>query len=147
MDDAAAVRRREPAGDLHRVVERGPQRQRRRADARAERVPLEQFDGGVRRAVVRADVVDRDDVGMRECGNGPGLTVEPLAELRIHPAARRQDLDRDLPVQARVARTVHLAHSAGADGRQNLVRAEACSGVERQARPDEVYVPWPVSGL
>ena len=37
---------------------------------------------------------------------------------------RSQNLDRDGAVQARVTRTVHLAHAAGTEGRDNLVGPE-----------------------
>jgi hypothetical protein len=59
--------------------------------------------------------------------------------VRVRNAAGGQDLDRDLAVQAGVTGTVYLAHSPGAEGRQNLVRTEACSGVERQARARTKY--------
>ena len=42
-----------------------------------------------------------------------------------------EDLDRDVAVEPRVARPVDLAHSAGAERRQDLVGAEAGSGSER----------------
>jgi len=57
----------------------------------------------------------------------------------------REHLQGDVAMQSCVARPVHLAHSARADGRQNLVRAEAGSGVERQARDGRsIATPLPV---
>ena len=41
-----------------------------------------------------------------------------------------QHLDRDVALEARVARAVHLAHAAGAERRQDLVRAETGPGRE-----------------
>ena len=41
-----------------------------------------------------------------------------------------QDLDRDVAIQLRVARAIHLAHAAGADRRGDLVGAEAGAGSE-----------------
>ena len=43
----------------------------------------------------------------------------------------RQHLDRDGPLQPRVPRLVHLPHSARAQGRENLVGAEASAGCKR----------------
>jgi hypothetical protein len=45
---------------------------------------------------------------------------------------RREHLDSDVTVEADVARAVHLAHAARAQGRQNLVRAEASADLQRQ---------------
>ena len=39
-----------------------------------------------------------------------------------------EDLDRDVAPEARVATAIDLAHAAGADGRDDLVRTEAGSG-------------------
>ena len=48
----------------------------------------------------------------------------------------RQDLDRDLAPEPRVARAVHLAHAAGAERRDDLVGAEArAGGVRAQFSP------------
>ena len=44
----------------------------------------------------------------------------------------RQDLDRDVALQLRVARAIHLAHTAGPKGGKDFVRAKACAGVEGQ---------------
>ena len=41
------------------------------------------------------------------------FTVKPLAELRVGGEMRRQHLDRDRAIQARVAGLVDLAHPAG----------------------------------
>ena len=37
---------------------------------------------------------------------------------------RREDFDRDIAAEARIAGAVDLAHAAGADGGQDLIRAE-----------------------
>ena len=44
-----------------------------------------------------------------------------------------QDLDRDVAIQLRVARAIHLAHAAGPEGREDFVGAEASAGEEGQA--------------
>ena len=40
---------------------------------------------------------------------------------------RRQHLERDAPVEARIERQVHLAHAARAEGLEDLVRADAAA--------------------
>ena len=63
VDDALLVRGRQPLRDLQppsSIALRGGSGPRARA--RAQRLALEQLGDDVRRAVVRADVEDRDDV-------------------------------------------------------------------------------------
>jgi hypothetical protein len=42
----------------------------------------------------------------------------------------RQNFQRDIAIEARIARAIDLAHAAGADGGQDLVRPEASTGTE-----------------
>ena len=56
------------------------------------------------------------------------LALKPREPLRIGGERLGQDLDRDVAIQLRVARAIDLAHAAGAERRQDLVRAEACAG-------------------
>ena len=83
MNDAAVVCRREATADLHRVVQRGRERQRRSPEVGSERVPFEELDGDVWDTVAFADVVNREDVGVRQCGDGAGFAREPLAHRRV----------------------------------------------------------------
>ena len=57
-----------------------------------------------------ADVVDGADAGVIERGDGLGLALEALERLR-RGRVGGEDLDRDQPVEARVARAVDLAHA------------------------------------
>ena len=56
---------------------------------------------------------------------------KPRAEGRVAGEVRRQDLDRDHAVQARVAGAVDLAHAPGAQRREDFVRTEPDSAVDR----------------
>ena len=124
MNDAAVVCRREASADLHRVVQRGRERQRRSAQVWSERVSFEELDGDVWDPVAIADVVNREDVGVRQCGDGAGLAIEPLAHRRVGERASRHCFDRNVAAQTRVARAIHLAHAAAADGLDDLVGTE-----------------------
>ncbi len=66
VDDALLVRGAEAAGDLERVVDGLARRDRAAGELLAQGRSLEQLRDDVRRAVVRADVVDRHDVRMVE---------------------------------------------------------------------------------
>ena len=130
MHDPLLVHRREPGGQLPRDRQGLSGRQPAPVQARAKRLALEELGDEVRRTLVRADVVDRQHVRVVQ---GPGrarLALEALPPLgRGHVAG--QHLDRDVAAEAAVASAVHLAHSPGTDGREDLVDAEASA--DRQA--------------
>src|SRR5438128_4289970 len=75
-----------------------------------------------------ADVEQRADVWMLQRRDSTRFTVEALAQLRIGGELRWQDLDRDRPIEPRVARAVDLAHAAGSERRDNLVWPETNAG-------------------
>ena len=56
------------------------------------------------------------------------FALEPREPIGVGGERLGQDLDRDVAIQLRVARAIDLAHAAGAEGRQDLVRAEAGAG-------------------
>ncbi len=58
-----------------------------------------------------------------------GETCEPFGV--VHEEIG-QDFDRDVAIQLRVAGAIHLAHTAGAQGGEDLVRAEADAGGKGQ---------------
>ena len=86
-------------------------------------------DVGDLRVGVLADVVDRDDVGVREDAGGLRLANEPLAEFPrlgvVVAHLRRADrLDRDHPADDGVAGQVDDPHRTLAELAQHLVAAE-----------------------
>ena len=68
--------------------------------------------------------------GMGEGSHRAGLLLEAAAAFRIGRRFDGQDLDGDVPAQARVPGLVDLSHPARADGRKDLVRAESRAGRE-----------------
>ena len=77
VDDPALVRRGEAAGDLEAVVDGLPLRDRDAAvEPPAERFALEELRDGVGDAVVPAEVVDREDVRVRERRDRLGFSLE-----------------------------------------------------------------------
>ena len=56
------------------------------------------------------------------------FALEARQPLGIGGEAVRQDLDRDVAIELRVARAIDLAHAAGANDRDDLVGAEAGAG-------------------
>jgi hypothetical protein len=97
-------------GELEQVVERqGPI-----ADAVLQRLAVEQFHDQEPLTVVLADVEERADVRVVERGGDARLALEAVHRLLIARQLRRQDLDRDLPAEARVLGAIDDAHPAAA---------------------------------
>ena len=61
-----------------------------------------------------------------------GFALKAREPIGVSRERRRQDLDRDLALQLRVGRAIHLAHAALADLRGDFVDAEAGAGSEGQ---------------
>ena len=114
--------------DVERVGDRRVDRQGALSQARAQRPAVEQFRHHERHAEVRPDVVHRDDVRMVQARRRAGFLSEASQPVRVAHVARRQDLQRDVAVQARVVRPVHLTHAPTRDQVVDLVRAELGSG-------------------
>src|SRR5262249_41865972 len=135
VDDPLLVGRPEAAGHLERIVDRLANRQRGSAgQLLPERRPLEQLRNDVGRTVVSPDVVNREHVRVVEAAGGPGLLLEPAQALGVRGIGRRQDLDRDFPVEPLVARPVDLAHSSRSERPDDLVGAEPRTRRESHAR-------------
>jgi hypothetical protein len=71
---------------------------------------------------------------MVEAGDRPRLALEPLADFRGGGDVGRKNLDGDGAVEARVPSPVHLAHPAGSQRGQDLVRTKLRSRVHRPPR-------------
>ena len=76
--------------------------------------------------------VDGGDVRMIQRGEDFRFALKARQPVRISRQRRRQDLDRDLALQLRVRRPIHLAHAAFADLGGDFVDAEAGAGSEGQ---------------
>ncbi len=98
------------------------------AQTLAKGLPIEELRHDVRLAVGGPDVVDADDVGVRQLARGLGFDLEAAQTLRIGRQARRQRLDRHVAPEPGVARAVHLSHAAGAEEAEHFVGAEPGSG-------------------
>ena len=129
VDDARGVRGAQRVCDLDRELEHPLGRRPSRGKLRLQRLALQVFlhDESHPR-VVLANVVDGGDVRMVETRRGAGLALEPHHAVRIDGELGRQDLDRHLPVEARVMGQPDLAHAALAELFENLVRPQPHSG-------------------
>ena len=87
-----------------------------------------------RHAAVGAEVVDREQIRMRERRDRASLALEPRERLYIRRQVLREHLDGHFAVEPQVAGPVDLAHSSGAEGRENLVSVEERPRRERHAK-------------
>ena len=61
---------------------------------------------------------------------GAGFLLESTEAIDVGRERRGQDFDRDVTSEPRIARTVDLAHAAGAEGGDDFVGAEPAAGSE-----------------
>ena len=86
MHDAPVVRRGEAAGDLEGVLDGLARRDRRRGEAAAQRLALEQLHDRVDRSVGLADVVDPQDVGVGKRRHRARFAVEAPRASGLRPS-------------------------------------------------------------
>ncbi len=115
------------AGNRQRFVE--PNRTVR--DPVRQRVALDELEHDRRHAVGLFEPVDRADVWMVDAGQQLRLAVKSRESIGVRHGGVPQHLDGHVALQFRVACTVHVAHAAAAERRENLVRSESHSGAER----------------
>ena len=71
--------------------------------------------------------MDRDDVRVRESRDCTRLAVKARHRIGIGRQPLWQDLDRDIPAESGIPRSIHFAHATGAEGVDDFIRAEARS--------------------
>ena len=103
----------------------------------AQRPAVQHHADDVRGAVVRADVRDREDVGVIQRGGGSCFLVEAPQTVGICRVRGRKNLDRDIAPEPLVARRVDLAYPAPAQQGQDFVRAD--SGADVRAIVNRVH--------
>jgi hypothetical protein len=90
----------------------------------AQGLALDVLHGEVDLAVVLADLVDLDDVGVGQAGEGLGLAAAAGADVGV-VAAGEDEFDCDLAVELLVVGGVDDAHAAGADAAEDGEAADA----------------------
>jgi hypothetical protein len=114
-----------PLGGGRLRVPGGGARQAELAQARVQAAAIDQLHGEVGPAVILADVVDGDDVGVVEVARGRRLDVEALQGVGRPRQAAQDHLEGDLAVDAHLPGPVDDAHAAARDLAEQLVIAEA----------------------
>ena len=104
------------------------------ADSLRERLALQELCDRIGDSGVHPDVVDRQDVGVRQRRDEPGFALESGQGLRVGEHGLREHLDGDVALEPRVPRAVDFPHPSGAERRDDLVRTETGAGRERHRR-------------
>ena len=125
MDDAAAVRviqrARHLLGEVNCLL---PRQMVLLAQVVLERDALAQLhDDVLRLGVILRDVVDRNDIIVRQLGYRLCLVVKTLAELVVRRELFFQNLDCHITMQHGVICFVHNGHTAGADDLAHFIAA------------------------
>ena len=125
VDDAARMRVLEPEADVHRELDLAPEAHSfGTAHARLKVFALEELHREIRLTLVLAEVVNRDDVRVRELAGGARLADEPLARLGVPFNRRGDDLQRHHTLDERVEGAVDHPHTALAELLENLITAD-----------------------
>ncbi len=74
-----------------------------------------------------SQTVDRADMRMIQRGKSLRFTFEASEAVRIGSECLGQDLERDVAIQLRIARAIHLAHAARPEQAQDFVCAKPCT--------------------
>jgi hypothetical protein len=89
-----------------------------------QRGTVDEFHRDVAIGADHAGFIDRYDVRMVERGRERRLAQEAVQRGLIADHQSTDDLEGDLPTEARVERAIHLTHAAGAQQRADLINAE-----------------------
>jgi hypothetical protein len=109
-----------------------PPTERLLVEARVERTAVEQLRDEERYAIALAEIVQHEKIRMVDPSGGSCFAFEALAGVGVGKRRRRQHLDGDVALDARIVRPVNLAHTSSPDRRDDLVGAE--TETRRQAR-------------
>ena len=86
-----------------------------------ERLPVHELENQEPDAFGFLEAVDRADVRMIQRGEHPRLPLEAREPLGVGRERVRQELDRDIALELRVARAVHFTHAARTEQGLNLI--------------------------
>src|SRR5262245_11781977 len=114
MNQSRCMRRSEPFGDLRPDINQRFRAERAASQQIAQRLSVDEFRDEIMHALLLAGVVDGKYVRMIERARGARLLVEAADAAWILAECFRQNLERDLAAQSRIASAVDFAHAASA---------------------------------
>ena len=130
VNDAQCVRGFNRFCNLSRDRERLWKRNRTSRDPVRQRRTVHQFHHERMGPARIFEAVDPRDMRMVQRRKNLGLSVETGKPLRISRDEVRQNFERHVTIELRVPRAIDLAHTARAEGGEDLVWAKARAGLE-----------------
>ena len=124
----------ERVGDLGSDRERLVEWQRSSFKPRGQRLTLEMRHDQVVRAIHTPDVIDAADVRMVQRGNCARLALETSPRFGVAGDFTGEDFDGNCAVETSIPSFVDLAHAAGAERADHLIRTEPGARFEGHAR-------------
>ena len=121
-----------PLRNLQRVVDGLPLRDRAGVELAAQRLAFQQLRDRIGGPVLGSEVVDREDVRMRQRRDRLRLALEPRQRVGSFATESGRTLIATSRSSFAVARPVDLSHPARAERREDLVRPEARSSSQSQ---------------
>jgi hypothetical protein len=131
VDDSLLVSRGKAARDLKSDLDRTPDGHGRSADSRSEVLSFEQLADRIDGSAFVSKIVDREDVRVREGGDGSRLALEPSDSFGIESEPLGKDLDRNLPPQTGIRRAIDLAHPADSQWSNDFVGTQTRTRLQR----------------
>ena len=134
VDHAGSVRVCQTATDLHQDRHRLLSGQRAPLQATGQRLPQQELEDEIGSPLVRAVVVDGDDVGVIQLGGRLCLAMEDVEEPRAvdgsstREPVRTHELDRDVPAELGVAGLKHDPEAALTERPDELEPADGRAG-------------------
>src|ERR1700674_418981 len=110
MHNTFFVRGDQALRNLRGVINRLTTWDRTIEQALAQGLPFEQLGDDVRRAVVHADVINGNNIGMTQGGGGTRLLLETAQPVLIMGEGGFEDLEGHVPPQPFVAGAVYFPH-------------------------------------
>src|SRR5204862_7486797 len=95
------------------------------AQSFAQRRAFEQLGDDVRPFVLHSQLMDRQQIRMIENARRLRFLLKARETVAIAHKIRWQDFDGNVAADARIAGPINLAHTAGAEERDDFVRADA----------------------
>ena len=124
MDDAFLVGRGQSERDLASDLGGSARDECSVVEPLSQGLALEELGDRVCHAVGDPEIVDGENVGVREGGHGAGLALEAPQSRRIPGELGGKHLDRDIPRELRIPRPVDFAHASRAERREDFVGAQ-----------------------
>ena len=116
--------------DLNADMQRLSHVDRAAIEHRAQRYAVNVFGGEELRAVGVSDIVDGEDVGVIERGNGTGLALEAAQPLFVRQRPMREHLQRQPAAEPDVLGEVDLRHAARPEWLQHPIVGQQVAGAE-----------------